>query len=860
MVTVWRRVCVVLFLSLFGLSFAQDGPPTGRLEGRVHKADKPVRAAVVVLNELRLTTLTDNKGEFEFDDVPIGSYTIVVTLGSNVLTRPGASVAENFTSKFDIEVDWDLTIVEEITVTAAARAAKIVDAPSAVTSVPKEEIEEQASTGQVPKVLEFTPGAEVTQSGLYDFNFNTRGFNSSLNRRVSTYIDGRDVGVVLLGAQEWAAIAGGLDDVATLDFIRGPSAALYGANASSGVVNIVTKAPKDSLGTLLRVTGGELDSLSLDFRRADRLGNGWFSKVIAGGKDSGDFTITRDPEVNPEPEYSEYCMLIGETDCLPEEKPLFVDQDNEIRFGSLRLDKYLKNDQHLLSFEGGISTVDGPALQTGIGRVQIIDSERRFYRVNYSTPRWNVLGHYAVREGNQANLTADLIRNFELISDDTRYGFEGQANWKFVDGKYRLVVGGAYTREEVDTTNPATGRQTVVYEPITTHREAVFSQFDWQISEKFKAVFAGRVDENTLHSTQFSPKAAFVYSFDPLNSVRFTYNEAFQVANYSEFFLSTRISAFPIGGFVQAICAPFGVDCGIAPGQGANPTFIDILAVGNDDLELEKTQAFEVGYSGLIAKKLFITVDYYNSDNENFITDLVPQVGTILGNTEGCQATDDLGVPLVDPLPEQCPINNDYLRWISTDEAENTFIPGTMLTFAQAIRNAVDNSVGGGELGFRLAQNLDGSTVVIGRTYANVGQVETQGVDFGTQYFITEGLKVQLNFSWFDFEIKDSDPRVNEILLPNTPEYKGSVAVSYRKNKFSASVGARWTDGFRWSAGVFQGDVPEYETVDAAVSYRFTDYLTLGVNVANVLDDRSRQTFGGDILRRRALANVTYRW
>jgi outer membrane receptor protein involved in Fe transport len=65
--------------------------------------------------------------------------------------------------------------------------------------------------------------------------------------------------------------------------------------------------------------------------------------------------------------------------------------------------------------------------------------------------------------------------------------------------------------------------------------------------------------------------------------------------------------------------------------------------VGNDDLELEETEAIELGYSGLLWNKVFMTVDYYRSKNKNFITDLVPQVGTILGNTDGC--VDPAGSP-----------------------------------------------------------------------------------------------------------------------------------------------------------------------------------------------------------------------
>ena len=321
--TLGRSWGPALLVFLWSASLLSAQQPTGRIEGRVVKEGQGVGAVVVLIAELKRTDITDQDGKFVFDAVPTGSYTLLFTLGNNNLTRP-VIVAQGETGRFEIEVDWEIGVREKVTVTAgAARAAKIVDAPAAITSVPEEQIERQASHGQVPKLLEFTPGAEVTQSGLYDFNFNTRGFNSSLNRRVSTYIDGRDVGVVLLGAQEWAAISGGLDDIASLEFIRGPSAALYGANASSGVVNITTKAPRDNLGTFVRVSGGFLERSfhpptaahsqssfaedrhepgrgkrggSVDFRRADNLGGGWYAKVIAGVKNTGDFSISRNPD------------------------------------------------------------------------------------------------------------------------------------------------------------------------------------------------------------------------------------------------------------------------------------------------------------------------------------------------------------------------------------------------------------------------------------------------------------------------------------------------------------------------------------------------------------------------------------
>ena len=877
-----RLAVVAAALCLATASFAQDS--AGRIDGLFVKEDKGIPAVVVLINELKLTAVTDVQGRFVFESVPAGTYTLIFTLGNRSLARPNVIVTAGKTHSMTIEVDWKI-VTEVVRVTAAAQAAKIVDAPSAVTSISEVQIERQAAHGQVPKILEFTPGAEVTQSGLYDFNFNTRGFNSSLNRRVSTYIDGRDVGVVLLGAQEWAAISGSLDDVASLEFIRGPSAALYGANASSGVINITTKAPRDSLGTMVRVTTGEdfpwyitvreygpaLETQSMDFRRAQELGKGWYYKVMAGFKNSGDFTISRNPfgsdgllgtaddlqfpeyhNIEPPGEETPWCMLVGQTDCLLEEKTLFIEQDNKIRYGSVRFDKYL-GEATLLTFEAGRSDIEGPVFQTGIGRVQNIDSSRPFYRFGYSNRHWNLIVHHSTRDGNQANLIKALVINFELLSDTQRSGAEVQGHWDFGGDRGRIVVGAAHTAERVDTINPVTGKQTIVYEPITSNRQAVFSQLDWKVNDHFKLVFAGRVDQSTLHVTQFSPKAAVVYSINENNSVRFTFNRAFQVANYSEFFLHARLAPFPIGGFVTAICSSpallMPVDCGISE------QFIDILAVGNDDLELEKTEAWEIGYTGLLANSVLITVDYYNSDNRNFITDLVPQVGTILGDLEGC--VDTLGNPITDPT--LCPINNDYLSWVSTPEAESTLLFGT-LTVAQALRNAVDNSVGGSTLGFRLAQDLDGSTVVIGRTYTNVGRVETQGVDFGLQYFVNEAWRLQMSYSWFDFEIIDADADVEGILLPNSPRHKASLSVTFSKNRWSAGASGRWVEGFRWSAGVFQGPVDDYYTADLTARVELSEVISLGLNVANVTDNLHRQTFGGDLLSRRALVNMAFHW
>ena len=202
---------------------------TGRIEGRVVRDDgSGVGGVSVVLNELSFTDITEASGTFHFSSVPTGSYTITFTLGETARTLIGVTVAAGATTQIEEPANWTDGFAETLTVQAASRRIeRIVEAPAAVTSVPEAEIEGKASTGQLPKLLEFAPGVEVTQSGLYDYNVNTRGFNSSLNRRVATLVDGRDPSIPFLGSQEWAAISFPLDDIATLELYEAECRALW---------------------------------------------------------------------------------------------------------------------------------------------------------------------------------------------------------------------------------------------------------------------------------------------------------------------------------------------------------------------------------------------------------------------------------------------------------------------------------------------------------------------------------------------------------------------------------------------------------------------------------------------------------
>ncbi len=792
---------------------------TGGLQGRIVRPDgSGIEGVAVVVEGADVTTQTDSQGGYQVSGLAPGTYTVTFAFGE-FSTSETVEIRAGETATQETQVDWDVSIAETIIVYGVSRQAeRIVEAPQAVSRVSEEEIEREAPSGQLPKLLEFTPGAEVTQSGLYDYNLNTRGFNSSLNRRVAVLVDGRDPSVPFLGAQEWASVSFPLDDLAAAEFVRGPSAALYGANASSGVLNLITKAPRESQGGKARVTGGELSTLNADLRWATAISERSYFKVQGGARTSEDFSVSR----NGRAEYSRPCNSSQGiiTDCLPQEPvPLATDED-EIFFGALRFDHYLA-DGSFFTLEGGQATVEGPLFQTGIGRVQLLDVERPWARANYTAEHWNALVSYNRRKGDEQ---LALASGANLALDDENVNLELQGHWGLGGGKGRIVVGGMYQDESVDSEDPATGRQTLLFEPVDSESEAVYAQLDWDLTEALKLVVAGRWDDSTLHDSQVSPKGALVYSINPDHTVRLTYTEAFQVANYSEFFLQAPVAApVDLSGLNALVCLSNGFDCGL----GITP----ILAVGNDDLELEEVQTFEVGYSGILGGRAFLTLDYYNSDNENFITDLLPQL-------------DPTTLALLNP---------DFGFWQAPDT-----VPEPLRDTIEAIVNATILGLTGGTI--PLSNNLDGSAILVARTYTNIGQVDTQGIDLGLDVYLDENWTLRGSYSWFDFDIASEFAAFEGMLLPNSPENKASAGFSYVAERWDLALDGRWVDTFRWVVGPFQGDVESYTTVDLNGNYRLNDNWAVGVNVANLLDDEHWESFGGDLIGRRALAHVTFAW
>lgn len=104
--------------------------------------------------------------------------------------------------------------------------------------------------------LRYVPGMQVAQINSHTWGVSARGFNGEYATKLLVLMDGRSVYTPLNAGVYWDVQDTILEDLDRVEVIRGPGAALWGANAVNGVVNITSKLAQDTQGWLLTGGGG----------------------------------------------------------------------------------------------------------------------------------------------------------------------------------------------------------------------------------------------------------------------------------------------------------------------------------------------------------------------------------------------------------------------------------------------------------------------------------------------------------------------------------------------------------------------------------------------------------------------------
>ena len=462
-------------------------------------------------------------------------------------------------------------IYEEQAISASRAVENPVHAPSSLSIVTAQDIR-MSGLPTIPEILRQVAGVHVFchQAQSCGGGLSIRGLNARLNPRILVLIDGRSVYQDFLGSTFWNTLPINLEDIDRIEVVRGPASALYGADAFSGIVNIITRDPGESQSLVQARVGthGTVDAHGTAAGRIDRFSY----RFSAGHQRANPYEATVAPD----------------RDDLRVSTP-FEGLRRTWGRGDLR---YHLGQGYYVRAGTGVTAGDWSLLGTGnIRELQLRDVLFAQTYASLTTP-----GGFAVRAfWNRVSLdtveTSDAEGDLNLDSElDRSDVVDIEAEWltefaALVD--HELLLGVGYRGKRVKGF-------TILDANHTEHHFSAFLQDSLVFTDWLRLVGSARVDRHPLlDAPVFSPRGALIVNPTDGSAARFQVGTAFRTPTFVESYLDVDLTL------------------------GARA--INVRSVGSTNLRPERITSLELGYVGKDFDFLSIEANGYL----NFIEDII---------------------------------------------------------------------------------------------------------------------------------------------------------------------------------------------------------------------------------------------
>ncbi len=429
---------------------------------------------------------------------------------------------------------------------------------------------------------------EVIAMTSGEFNVSIRGNNQLLANKLLVLIDGRTVQEEGQNTVVWTALPIALEEIERIEVVRGPGSALWGANAFDGVVNIITKNPKDEKGTLLSVARGQF-------------GTALGSLVHAGEKEGVSYRLSLG--------YHQ----AGEWRNR-DERGLEVSRGNF-------LVRYQLTPGRSIDFSGGISDLpryDGPVLDNGRGMSKI---RTDYLMLRYEGPRSLVRGYWNRFDVDLSFFELDFRHpiSFDFSFKSNLYNLEWQQRF-FDSPTHRLIGGVQYRLNHVE--GP-------IFSDVDRHRRLVgfFLQEEWTPAERLTLVLGGRYDIHSPNHDAFSPRGSLLYRLPMYQQVfRLSAGRAYRAPTAVELFeeppggnldlRSERIVSYE-AGYSALFFKRLKGEATLFYNRLSD--LVNVLSAINENLERAEVYGGEIGGEWLATSRLtlFANVAHQQVDDNN---------------------------------------------------------------------------------------------------------------------------------------------------------------------------------------------------------------------------------------------------
>ena len=479
---------------------------------------------------------------------------------------------------------------ETVIVSASKTEEKLVNAPATV-SVIGAQMLESAPTQNFADLLRAVPGVNVTQVSARDINITSRGATGTLATGQLALIDGRSLYQDFFGFVMWDFLPVNFDEIKQIEVIRGPASAVWGANALYGVVNVITKSPREIQGSSLTLGIGTFDRDLSDSGSGQSAGTLWYVngthagapnarwsyKLSAGGYSSD--PLPRPTGVIPG-------SATGQT------YPAFTNTGTtQPKFDS-RVDYEFEDGFRRLTFAGGVVGTEG-IMHSGIGPFDINSgSVMGYFKTTFTRGALRAQFFTNVLNGDASNLLAigSDGRPIHFDFGTNTYDFEF-GNAQTIATRHVLSYGGSFRYNVFDLSLAPTAED--------RKEGGIYLQDEMFLHDMLRFVIGGRLDAfSNLDDPVFSPRVAVLLKPQADHTFRLSFNRAYRAPSViNESLEATILNQANLGQIHPAL---------------TNFVF-PIRAVGNPDITEQRIDAYEIGYTGVIGGRATVSAAFYHN-------------------------------------------------------------------------------------------------------------------------------------------------------------------------------------------------------------------------------------------------------
>ena len=485
-----------------------------------------------------------------------------------------------------------------VIVTSSKLEQKVIDAPSTMSVITSAQIE-LAPSQNFAELMRSIPGVNITQVSARDINITSRGATGTLATGQLALLDGRSLYQDFFGFVMWDFMPVNLNEVKQIEVIRGPAAAVWGANAVSGVVNVITKSPREMQGTSAVVGFGTFDR-SVGASDEDA-GGVWYASGTHAAALNDRWSFKLSAGAYSQDAFARPTGLIPGGPGTP--YPLYQNEGTLQPKFDARVD-YDYPDGQKLSFSGGLAGTEG-IMHSGIGPFDIKSGSRMGYaRVNFTRQGFRAAGFMNVLDGDAANLLTRTPTNNAITFAFATKTFDLEAsNVQTFKKRHAVSYGGNLRFNRFDLSLAPEGDDRTEF--------GAYAQDEIFFHDRIRLNVGGRVDRfDYLDDFVFSPRVALLLKPEVNHTVRLSYNRAYRSPSVVNNFLQVTIAEpINLGLFHPAFAGQ------IYP--------LPVHSVGNQDLKEQSMDAYELSYTGSIGRTVLSAALFTNrTKNEILFTEV----------------------------------------------------------------------------------------------------------------------------------------------------------------------------------------------------------------------------------------------